>query len=312
MLLNEYIEQVRCHIKEYLPEEFQDAELILQEQRKNNNKLLHGMSLKSPDRNICPLIYLDEYYEFHQSGMAMEDTFRLISKNYLLALDNVKFQKDMNFSYDHMKDKLFLCVVNAEKNQMMLDSVPHQRIEDLAVLHRCLIHSSNHHSGSILVNSKLMDEWGISEETLHEQALRNMDRLFTPEFHPIEYNISKMMGIPYHETEAAWRASDMFVLTNNQGYYGASYLCCPDVLKWVSERMGGDFLLLPSSVDEIIILRQKDDMDISELQEIVESVNQTAVGDMEYLSDSVYRYNNRDQELSIIEGNDMQQGMKLL
>lgn len=113
------------------------------------------------------------------SGMAMEDTFSLISKNYLLTLDNVKVQKDMSFSYDHMKDKLFLCVVNSEKNQKMLDSVPHQKIEDLAVLHRCLIHSSNYHSGSILVNNKLLDEWEISEETLHHQALRNMDRIFT-------------------------------------------------------------------------------------------------------------------------------------
>ena len=75
----------------------------------------------------------------------------------------------------------------------MLASVPHQRIEDLAVLYRCVVHSSGDHTGSILVNNKLLDGWGISKEALHEQAVQNMDRLFTPEFHSMEYTIAEIM-----------------------------------------------------------------------------------------------------------------------
>lgn len=312
MKLNDYIEQVRLHIKEHLPKELQDAKIIIQEQRKNNDMRIHGLSLKQPDMNSCPLIGLEDYYELYQNGMAIEDTFRLIGRNYLSAMNNVKIQQDMDVSYDSMKDKLFLTVVNADKNQKMLDSVPHQRIEDLAVLYRCMVHSSGSQTGSILVNNKLLDGWGISKETLHEQALQNMDRLFTPKFHTMEYTIAEIMEVPYTETEASLNASDMFVLTNNQGYYGASYLCNPEILKQISEKMNGDYLILPSSLHEIIILREKDNMDINELKEMVESVNQTAVSQTEYLSDSVYRYDSQNQTLSITEENDMQQGMKPL
>jgi hypothetical protein len=312
MKLNDYIEQVRLHIKEYLPKEFQAAEIIMQEQSKNNDMHIHTMSLRHSNMNSCPLMGLEDYHELYQNGMEMEDNFRLIGRNYLSAMNNVKFQQEMDVSYDYMKDKLFLNVVNAEKNQKMLDSVPHQRIEDLAVLYRCMVHSSGDNTGSILVNNKLLEGWGISKEALHEQAVQNMDRLFTPEFHSMEYTIAEIMGAPYTETEATQNASSMFVLTNSKGYYGASHLCNPEILKQISEKMDGDYLILPSSVHEIIILREKEDMDISEIQEIVGSVNQTVVSQTEYLSDSVYHYDSQNQTLSIIEGNEMQQGMKPL
>ena len=312
MKLNDYIEQVRLHIKEHLPKEFQTAEIIMQEQSKNNDMRIHTMSLRHSDMNSCPLMGLEDYYELYQNGTEIEDTFRLIGKNYLTAMNNVNFQQDMDVSYEYMKDKLFLNVVNADKNQKMLASVPHQRIEDLAVLYRCVVHSSGDHTGSILVNNKLLDGWGISKEALHEQAVQNMDRLFTPEFHSMEYTIAEIMGAPYTETEAVLKASSMFVLTNNKGYYGASYLCNPEILQQISEKMDGDYLILPSSVHEIIILREKEDMDINELKEMVESINQTEVSQTEYLSDNVYHYDSQNQTLSIIEGNDMQQGMKPL
>lgn len=185
MELNDYTEQIRLHVKEYLPGEFKDSEAIIQKQRKNNGMLLHGLSLKSPTVNICPVIYLEDYYELYQRGMSIEDTLRLIVKNYLSAQNSVGFQHDMNLSYDYMKNNLFLCVVNAERNQDILAAVPHQRVEDLAVIYRCMARNNNNYLGSVLVNNSLLKKWGVNKEALHEQALQNMDRLFTPEFHSI-------------------------------------------------------------------------------------------------------------------------------
>lgn len=193
----------------------------------------------------------------------------------------------------------------------MLDSVPHQRIEDLAVIYRSMVYKSNEQVGSVLINNGLLKEWGIDKETLHERALKNMNRLFTPEFYSLESEILNLMGVPYPEIEKVQDENGMFVLTNSQEYYGASYLCCPDVLKLVSEEMDGDFLILPSSVNEIIILKESLTADISELQELVKLVNQTTVEETEYLSDNVYRYDSQNQTLSIVDGNDMQLGMEL-
>lgn len=312
MKFNDYIEQVRNHVKEHLPKEFQEAEILIQEQRKNNDTHIFAMTMRSPGISMSPLIYLEDYYELHKNGMPLNDNIYLIGKKYLSAMNNIKFEQDFDMSYDNMKDKLFLNVVNADKYQNLLVTVHHQRIEDLAVLYRCMVHSSDNGMGTILVNNRILDTWGISEETLHEQAQQNMNNLFTPEFHTMEYVISELMEQPFTETEATLKASNMFVLTNDQRLYGASYLCNPDVLKEISEKLDGDFMILPSSVHEIIILRENQDMDISDLQEMVKSVNQTEVGPTDYLSDNVYHYNSLEQTLSISEGNGMQQRMMTL
>ncbi len=119
-----------------------------------------------------------------------------------------------------------------------------------------MVYKSNDQVGSVLINNGLLEEWGIDKETLHERVLKNMNHLFTPEFYSLESKILNLMGVPYPKIEKVQDENGMFVLTNSQEYYGASYLCCPDVLKLVSEEMDGDFLILPSSVNEIIILNE--------------------------------------------------------
>lgn len=312
MKLNDYIEQAKIHLKEYLPEEFQTAEIIIQRQQKNNNEMPYGLTLKIQGMNICPVVYLDNYYESYLNGMAMEDTFRLIGRHYLSAMNSVKLQQDSDLSFDHVKDKLFLFVVNAEKNQKMLATVPYQELEDLAILYRCIISSRDNGIDSIIVSNKLLDHFGISKEALHEQALRNMNRLFTPEIQSMEYIMAQIMELPYTEEEMTQNKNGLFVLSNTQRIYGASYLCCPDVLKLIGEKMDGNYLILPSSIHEIIVLKETADMDVSDLRAIVEFVNQTELNPTEYLSDNIYRYNCKNQSLSIMEGSDMQQGMNLL
>ncbi len=300
------------HLKEYLPKEFQDAEVIIKEMQKNDGMCLHGLALRKPGMDTCPVIYLEDYYDLYQNGVVMEDTFHRLSKNCLSSMNQANLQQNMDFIYDRVKDNLFLTVVNAEKNQKMLATVPYQKMEDLAVLYRCMMSKSDDQIGFVLVNNSLLRHWGISKEALHEQALLNMERLFTLEFHSMDYIIAEMLGIPYPEEEITQNKDGLFVLSNTQRTYGAAYLCCPDVLKSLDKKMEGNYLILPSSVHEIILLRERAEMDISDLREIVESVNQTAVRPTEYLSDNIYRFDCEKQSLSLVEDNGIQQGMKFL
>lgn len=314
MKLDNYIEQIRLHIKEYLPEEFQDAEILIQTRRKNNDVLFHEMILKRPDANsgFFPMLCLEDYYKLYQKGMVIENTMRLIGNDYLSAHNSVGLKQNLDLSYDQMRSNLFLCIINAEKNKERLSSLPHKRMEDLAVVYRVMVHMNDGQPGSILVNNALLEEWAVDEETLHSQALQNMGNLFNPEFCSLESKMLSIIGIPCFEMEEGENVFDAFVLTNDQDYYGASYLFCPDILKWVSEKMNGDFLIIPSSVHELIIMKESDNINISELQGLVKLINQTEVSETEYLSDNVYCYDNKSQTLSIAEGDTMQQGMKLM
>lgn len=139
-----------------------------------------------------------------------------------------------------------------------------------------------------------------------------MGHLFTMDFQPMETVIAKLLGFPNPVNELAHNESVMYVLTNTEEYYGASYLCCSDVLKWVSEKIKGNFLVLPSSINELVIIKETDEIDVGDIKEMVEISNIMGVSGIEYSSDNIYRYDGKNQTLSMITENELQQGMRLL
>ena len=81
--------------------------------------------------------------------------------------------------YENMKEKLSVEVISADANADLLANVPHDRMEDLAVVYRFVMESSEDGRASILVTNNLMDRMGVSHEQLRSDALEN-----SPEIRP--------------------------------------------------------------------------------------------------------------------------------
>ena len=73
--------------------------------------------------------------------------------------------------YENMKEKLSVEVISADANADLLANVPHDRMEDLAVVYRFVMESSEDGRASILVTNNLMDRMGVSHEQLRSDAL---------------------------------------------------------------------------------------------------------------------------------------------
>ena len=58
---------------------------------------------------------------------------------------------------------------------------------------------------------------------------------------------------------------------------------------------------MPSSIHEVLLLPEKEEMNVAFLAETVREVNRMAVAKIEYLSDSVYRYDFNSKCVSICE-----------
>ena len=91
----------------------------------------------------------------------------------------------------------------------------------------------------------------------------------------------------------------MYVLTNQSKYYGASGILDHSTLHRISEQIG-DFIVLPSSIHEVIIIPKNEDMgDYSRLAAMVKEVNAAVVLPEERLSDHVYVYSRDNEKLRI-------------
>ena len=83
MDFDEFKEKVKDNIKNYLPMQYEKANVSLQSVVKNNDVQLTGLMIRLEENNIAPFIYLDRYYEQYQNGAASvldKDTMETISE----------------------------------------------------------------------------------------------------------------------------------------------------------------------------------------------------------------------------------------
>ena len=74
-------------------------------------------------------------------------------------------------------------------------------------------------------------------------------------------------------------------------------LVVPGVMEMIREKIGPDFVILPSSIHECLIVKKLADID--EYRTMVREVNNTQVDPQDRLSDNVYYYDYNTNEIKI-------------
>ena len=301
MTFEDFIEQVTDRLKFYLPEEYAGAAITVQEVTKSNDQKLRALCIKRPEDRVVPNIYLEGFYRMFQNGRKM---------NHILADISLTHQKSMRESaqwqnlhvgeYDTVKDNLYVTVLNREKNREYLKDLVHQDIPDTdiaAVLRVLCGKDSERGNASILVKKSMLEVWGVSEEGLLEQALKNTERLFPPKMMDLE----KIMYLGADDSISGKKIESysQYVLTNDTKVHGAATLLYPNLLQEIGEATGGSFFILPSSIHETILIKDNGEMSAEELQRMVMEVNRTQVSPEEVLSDEVYCYDYRERKLTM-------------
>lgn len=259
---------------------------------KNNNIQLDGLLIQDPSRNISPTIYLNHYYEDYLSGKPLSSVFDDI----ILAYQNNIPKENIDFSffmdYDKVKYQIIYKLINYKKNQNLLNDVPHFRFLDLAIVFCCYLPSMPNGNATILIHNHHLGIWKITADTLYELAIKNTPILLPHEIAGMEDTLKKLCPefcfLPSKATITTALPS-MYVLSNTEKLYGASALLYPDVVSYFADSIHHDLYILPSSIHEVLLLpKENDSDDISNLNLIIQDVNATQVPKEEILSDHVY------------------------
>ena len=139
-----------------------------------------------------------------------------------------------------------------------------------------------------------------------------MDELTAARFKSMNEVVAEMM-LPSFITECGWDREQaeqmleammppmedgkMYVLTNEQNTNGAAVIFNDKVMDQISEKVGVEFYILPSSVRELLIVPLDVGMEVSELEKMVCEVNATRVSVEERLSDHVYAYDAQTHDI---------------
>ena len=96
--------------------------------------------------------------------------------------------------YEQMKGKLAIEVVSLEANSDMLSKIPHQEMEDMAVVYRFVLGSDAEGRSSILVTNNLIENMGVTPEQFHADAIANAPEIRPAEIKGMSQVMMEMMG----------------------------------------------------------------------------------------------------------------------
>ena len=172
MEFNQFVDEVKGRIKQFLPMEYEDAQVRIEEIKKLNENYL-GMTVLKENQVIAPTFNLNQLYDMYQTdpNVSMKSIMRNMTE---LILDAPEpFDLKNITEYENVKEKLFIRVSSAERNEEMLWNVPHQMREDLAITYHISVSVDDVGVGSTTITNDILKHYGINEEQLHEDAMKN-------------------------------------------------------------------------------------------------------------------------------------------
>ncbi len=309
-----FVEEVKNRIKDFLPEDYADADVEVTESKKLNYTY-PALIVKKEGQEIAASVDLDMLYDMTDE-MSMEEVLEQaadMAQRQPEGLDINEIQ-----DYEKARERLFIRVSNAEENRELLKDTPHKEILGLAVTCHVLVGLEDGEMGSTMVTAPLLDKYGVTTEQLFEDAFLNSQAILPPSIEPMEAMLSKMMGLGMGmEAPATLDAQlenlnlekmGMAVLTNREAVNGAAVIFYPGVMEKIGASQQVNFFILPSSVHEVILVPDNGSMNLKDLEDMVKSINASEVSPKDRLSDTVYHYDIKDRVLE--KGSDFEKRVK--
>lgn len=289
-----------------MPEEYRDYRVKIKTVRKTN-QTLDGLCLVPPEgegRTVFPTIYVDHMYKSYLEEGNFSKAMKLAADAWMEAYRNIP-DGISSFSLSGAKERVVMALINTEQNAEMLKEIPNRKFCDLSIVYRLFSGINENGVHSALIDNRLAEAIGMTEQQLYDAALVNTKTLFPPTVKSMDEIFREMFapeGMPeaVAETIAGREKPEeaMYVITNSHGANGAVSMLYEEGLHTLAEKVGTDLYILPSSIHEVIavsVLMGEPE----ELAEMVREINMGGVALEERLSNQVYHYDRNLRKLEL-------------
>lgn len=178
------------------------------------------------------------------------------------------------YDYAQVKNRLFLKCHLYEHIQQELHALPYKQYYDMVFTTHVLLNDDGNHIYSCVVNTQLLKKYKVTKQQLFCDAILNAEKRFPFCMHQIE-------------------DSEIYSISNTYAFYGGCTILYPETFLKISQYMKGDFIYLPFSVHQIIVM-PKSEYIISVLQRFSYEMHATS------LSKHVYAYDSKKKAITVL------------
>ena len=298
----EFVAKVEVEVQDRLGKE---CSIEIHKVYKNNGIKHTGLIICPKEEALSPVIYLEPFYEIYVDDDGESSFDNAVTEIIDCYLSGNCHMDEINpgaiADFEQMNEKIMFKLINGEENKELLQDIPHMPYFDLAVVFYLLLRIDERNQVSALIHNEHMEAWRTDVEELYRLASIN-----TPKTLPATLrNMSEVMkeilglleGLGLDESD---ETMPLYVLANQTGLNGAIAVLYPDILKRFSEEKQADLILLPSSLHEMLIVLDDEEMEYEHLQQMVESINEAEVPRADRLSNNIYRFSQESGEIDII------------
>ena len=300
MKYKKFLETAAEELRERLGDGYQ---VMVQKIPRNNGRMRYGLAIRKNTEKMAAVVYMELFYMDYLHTKRLDEAMAVILKEFRGSgiLSNVIMKDPTDFS--QIKDGIVLKLINAEANRKLLEEIPHILWLDMAIVFYILLSKDSDGQMTALIHEEHVGLWGTTVDELYSLAMNNTPRLYPVK---IEHILETLKDCAEIQEEKRGLYDDfneeppMYVLSNSTGFYGAACMLPGMGIGQFAKQQEKDFIVLPSSVHEVLLVPFTNTLDLGMLRETVKMINATEVLPEERLSDEIYFFS-RENGMQIVD-----------
>ena len=253
---------------------------------------------------VCS-VHVDELYTAYQDGAKLNAIINYISNDVLHAKNNNIYDKTKTLmNYDTAKNRLFVRLLNCDRNADVLKNVVHKTLGDIALTVCAIVDDNREDLISTKILKFMVKKWGKTETDIFNEALENTYRATPPRIYKLEEMIfnREYTGDSFMEScdedviskDGMGNCLSTTIKTN-----GAVAVFLPGVAEHLAELLNSDFYMVFTSIHEVMIHNAKK-VDPEDLKSVLTDTIRETVPEEDYLTSRIYKYNRRTHKFECV------------
>jgi len=266
----EFIQKVRRSLTDYMPDRYRGCEVEITEAVKENDSVMHAVSLKGIDKSVVPRIYLETYYPLVQDGQGVRTVLCQMAQTYVQACESAGNFSSFPHDYEEARELLGARVFSLSCNRTLTENMVYEDAGcGLGLSSYVRIDGGERGLGVVQITRELAKRLGYPEGDLVRHALENAARTDPAELSTVG-NLLNELDPGGYVPDFPEEEKELYVLTTRYRTYGAAALFYPGEMEWLASRLKGSYYVLPSSVHEFLLFPDYGDVDPDELLKVVD------------------------------------------